>query len=546
MPRLPLLLLLLLWGVGSHSFPTATSETQEQDVETVQKYLENYYNLKSDAKQVERQRNSDPVVEKLKQMQKFFGLKVTGKPDAETLNVMKQPRCGVPDMAQFVLTQGNPQWEDTHLTYRIENYTPDLSRAAVDHAIEKAFQLWSSISPLTFTKVSEGQADIMISFVRGDHHDNSPFDGPGGNLAHAFQPGPRIGGDVHFDEDERWTNNFRDYNLYRVAAHELGHSLGLAHSTDIGALMYPNYIFSGDVQLSQDDISGIQAIYGPSQNPTQPTGPQTPQVCDSKLTFDAITTVRGEVMFFKDRFYMRTNPFYPEAELNFISLFWPHLPNGLQAAYEVADRDEVRFFKGNKYWAVKGQNVLYGYPKDIYRSFGFPRTVKNIDAAVSDEDTGKTYFFVANKCWRYDEYKQSMDAGYPKMIAEDFPGIGNKVDAVFQKDGNKFWAVRGIEGQAGYLRGIHTLGFPPTIRETEAVSGKEKKKTYFFVEDKYWRFDENSQSMEQGFPRIIADDFSGVELKIDAVYRHLKMSLADIMVIQHLSGLLHLLSDYIE
>ena len=53
-----------------------------------------------------------------------------------------------------------------------------------------------------------------------------------------------------------------DYNLYRVAAHEFGHSLGLAHSTDIGALMYPSYIFSGDVQLSQDDIDGIQAIYG--------------------------------------------------------------------------------------------------------------------------------------------------------------------------------------------------------------------------------------------------------------------------------------------
>ncbi|XP_023971085.2 interstitial collagenase isoform X1 [Physeter macrocephalus] len=435
MPRLPLLLLPLLWGVGSHSFPAATSETQEQDVETVQEYLENYYNLKSDGKQVERQRNSDPVVEKLKQMQKFFGLKVTGKPDAATLSVMKQPRCGVPDMVQFVLTQGNPRWEDTHLTYRIENYTPDLSRADVDHAIEKAFQLWSNISPLTFTKVSEGQADIMISFVRGDHHDNSPFDGPGGNLAHAFQPGPGIRGDVHFDEDERWTNNFRDYNLYRVAAHELGHSLGLSHSTDIGALMYPNYIFSGDVQLSQDDINGIQAIYGPSQNPTQPIGPQTPQVCDSKLTFDAITTIRGEVMFFKDRFYMRTNPFYPGAELNFISVFWPHLPNGLQAAYEVANRDEVRFFKGNKYWAVKGQDVLYGYPKYIYKSFGFPKTVKNIDAAVSEEDTGKTYFFVANKCWRYDEYKRSMDAGYPKMIAEDFPGIGNKVDAVFQKDG---------------------------------------------------------------------------------------------------------------
>ncbi|XP_004709062.1 interstitial collagenase [Echinops telfairi] len=431
---LPLLLPLLLCPAGSRGFPTPP-ETPEQDVETVQKYLENYYNLKTDGDQIAKQKNKSPVVEKLKQMQEFFGLKVTGKPDADTLKVMKQPRCGVPDVARFVLTPGQPQWENTSLTYRIENYTPDLPRAVVDRAMEKAFQLWSNASPLRFTKLSEGQADIMISFVWGDHRDNSPFDGPGGNLAHAFQPGPNLGGDVHFDEDERWTNDFRDYNLYRVAAHELGHSLGLGHSTDIGALMYPNYIFSGDVQLSQDDINGIQAIYGSSPNSEQPVGPQTPQPCDSKLTFDAITTIRGEIMFLKDRFYMRVNSYYPEVELNFISVFWPHLPNGLQAAYEAASRDEIRFFKGNKYWAVQGQNVLRGYPKDISTSFGFPQTVKNIDAAVSEEETGKTYFFVADKYWRYDEYKRSMDVGYPKMIAYDFPGIGNKVDAVFMKDG---------------------------------------------------------------------------------------------------------------
>uniref|UniRef100_A0A8C0X667 interstitial collagenase n=1 Tax=Castor canadensis TaxID=51338 RepID=A0A8C0X667_CASCN len=429
MPGFALLLLLLL-GAGRRGL-LASPETHQQDVEVVQKYLENYYNLKNKVRQVEKRRDNAPVVEKLKQMQEFFGLKVTGKPDAETLKVMSQPRCGVPDVAQFVLTQGNPRWEKTDLTYRIENYTPDLSKADVDHAIEKAFQLWSNVSPLTFTKVFEGQADIMISFARGDHRDNSPFDGSGGNLAHAFQPGPGIGGDAHFDEDERWTNDFRDYNLYRVAAHELGHSLGLSHSTDIGALMYPNYIYSGDVQLAQDDIDGIQAIYGPSKTSNQPVGPQTPKVCDSKLTFDAITTIRGELMFFRDRFYMRANSFYPEVELNFISVFWPSLPNGLEAAYEFADRDEVRFFKGSKFWAVQGQDVLRGYPKDIYSSFGFPRTVRNIDAAVSDEDTGKTYFFVANKYWRYDEYKRSMDKGYPKMIAHDFPGIGNKVDAYF-------------------------------------------------------------------------------------------------------------------
>lgn len=55
-----------------------------------------------------------------------------------------------------------------------------------------------------------------------------------------------------------------DYNLFYVAAHELGHSLGLSHSNDIGALMYPNYNVNSydDIQLSQDDINGIQAIYG--------------------------------------------------------------------------------------------------------------------------------------------------------------------------------------------------------------------------------------------------------------------------------------------
>ncbi|XP_012861700.2 interstitial collagenase-like [Echinops telfairi] len=442
------LLLLLLFRVGA----------QKQDLDLVQKYLENYYNLRNDGDQAERQRDASPVVEKLKQMQKFFGLKVTGKPDADTLNVMKQPRCGVPDVAPFVLTAGQPRWEKAQLTYRIENYTPDLPRAVVDRAMEKAFQLWSSASPLRFTKLSEGQADIMISFVWGDHRDNSPFDGPGGNLAHAFQPGPNLGGDVHFDEDERWTNNCSHYNLYRVAAHELGHALGLAHSTDIGALMYPKYIFSGDVQLSQDDINSIQTLYGSSPNHNLPIDPQAPQPCDTKLTFDAITTVRGEVMFFKDRFCMRIHDLYPEVELDLVSVFWPFLPNGFEAAYEVVYRDEVRFFKGNKYWALREYDLLYGYPRSIYTSFGFPKTVRNIDAAVSEEETGKTYFFVANKYWRYDEYKQSMDRGYPQMISHGFPGIVSKVDAVFKKDGFFY-----------FFHGISQFKYDPKAKKILAV-----------------------------------------------------------------------------
>lgn len=83
-----------------------------------QKYLQKYYNLKTGTNKSGRQRNSGLVVEKLKEMQKFFGLKVTGRPDAETLHVMQQARCGVPDVAPYVLTEGNPRWEHTDLTYR--------------------------------------------------------------------------------------------------------------------------------------------------------------------------------------------------------------------------------------------------------------------------------------------------------------------------------------------------------------------------------------------------------------------------------------------
>ena len=57
-----------------------------------------------------------------------------------------------------------------------------------------------------FREVSpNADADIRISFARGDHYDGFPFDGNGRVLAHAFPPGGGPGGNVHLDDDEHWT-----------------------------------------------------------------------------------------------------------------------------------------------------------------------------------------------------------------------------------------------------------------------------------------------------------------------------------------------------
>ncbi|XP_053160235.1 interstitial collagenase-like [Hemicordylus capensis] len=439
----PPILLFLLLSFTFHTYAAPVGQgNKDGDMDIVKKYLDDFYSSDPVIIGQFKTKGSDPMTEKLKAMQRFFKLKVTGEADTETLEVMMKARCGVPDLGQFVLTDGNPKWKHTNITYSIVNYTPDMHHAEVDKAIQKAFEVWSNVSPLTFKKLETGTADIIISFERRVHGDNSPFDGPDGILAHAFQPGPYIGGDAHFDEDELWTSQGgRGRNLFLVAAHELGHSLGLSHSTDSGALMYPTYSYTepSAFKLPQDDINGIQAIYGKPDVAVQPTGPTTPEACDPRTTFDAVTSLRGEIMFFKGRHFWRKHPQLPDVELYFISLFWPSLPaTGIDAAYENFEEDLVFLFKGNKYWVLNGYEILSGYPRSIDR-LGFPRTVKKIDAAFSDPESGKTYFFVGSKYWRYDEITHSMERGYPKSIARNFEGVGPQIDAALYHDGSIYF-----------------------------------------------------------------------------------------------------------
>uniref|UniRef100_A0A8C2EAU6 Collagenase 3 n=1 Tax=Cyprinus carpio TaxID=7962 RepID=A0A8C2EAU6_CYPCA len=441
----------VLLVIAAHTLAKPIANEEKDKLLLAEKYLRRYYDMPAGL-QGER-KASDLMHQKIREMQAFFRLEVTGKLDDNTLEVMEMARCGVPDVAEYNHFPRDLKWKNTNVTFRILNYTPDLRKADVDKAVRNAFNVWSRVTPLRFKKLYEGNADIMISFGAKEHGDFNPFDGPEGLLAHAYPPGNGIGGDTHFDEDETWTKDFHSknsFNLFLVAAHEFGHALGMAHSSDPGSLMYPVYSYGKGYPLSEDDIKGIQSLYGenPDHGRVKPK-PDAPTKCDPELSFDAITELRGETIIFKDRFYWRLHPQMPEPEQTLIKSTWPELPNQVDAAYENPEKDIVIIFSGIQMWALNGYNLVEGYPKYIHK-LGLPKTVRKIDAAVNIRDTGKTLLFVDEEYWSYDEEKGTMDSGYPRSIENDFPGIGDEVDAVAYHYGYLYFYHEHIQFEYSY------------------------------------------------------------------------------------------------
>ncbi|KAF0762537.1 matrix metalloproteinase-2-like, partial [Aphis craccivora] len=472
----------------------------------------------------------------LRTLQTFGNIPVTGKMDAATKQLMKKPRCGVPDISQPTgqrrtkryNLQGQ-KWNHVNLTWSLRTRRLDK----VDHGwvrsdLNRAFQVWSKHSKLTFREVNSESADILVFFEKGYHGDGYPFDGPGQVLAHAFFPGTGRGGDAHFDEEEEWLvadKTSKDgTSLFRVAVHEFGHSLGLSHSSVQNALMFPWYQdMQSDFELPNDDRIGIQVLYGvkddkswgniPVYNPqtsimpvlsttvptttavtrsttiTSYTTPVTPSkpttgrtmpprraevvvVVDEKpdfcnTSFDAVSIIRKETFFFKGKYTWRLGPkgLYAGYPAQ-ISRLWYNLPENMTQVDAVYERQDgkIVFFIGRNYYVFDGNNPLPGYPKPL-TALGLPDELDHVDAAIVWGHNSKTYIFSGTMYWRCDDETEQMELDYPRDMSI-WRGAGYNIDAAFQwHDGA----------------------------------------TYFFKNRDFWKFNDLRMRVEQEEPRSIGE-----------------------------------------
>lgn len=136
--------------------------------------------------------------------------------------------------------------------------------------IEAAFAAWSAVADIDFMQVADDDAqDFNAQGSAGDirigGHPFSPLPG----LAHGYFPpenGISAAGDIHFDSNDTWSlyDHEPGYTIFRVATHEIGHAIGLDHQdASITALMNPVYTEETPMGLLQDDIAGVQYLYGP-------------------------------------------------------------------------------------------------------------------------------------------------------------------------------------------------------------------------------------------------------------------------------------------
>lgn len=579
-------------------FSSAVSASEEEGF-SAEAWLRKFGYLSQASRQMSTMQSAQILSKAISDMQRFYGLEITGEMDPATIKAMRQPRCGLPDRKPEELEEGarkkrytltGQQWDKDHITYSVmnQNIPSALGEERTHDAIRKAFDVWRRATPLTFEEIPtennnnssrQGElADILLLFASGFHGDMSLFDGEGGSLAHAYYPGPGIGGDTHFDADEPWTldnQNPAGIDLFLVAVHELGHALGLEHSDNPSAIMAPFYqwIHTHNFTLHEDDIRGIQYIYGPplitdvpqtsapedepnSESPTSPPPPEheptfssttdlppeppnpTEAIPDSPTQTEPSpgpTTPSPPVLPSPTptNAQPKPEPSTPSIKIDDPPATLPprpppapprppkrpdnQVPNICDGDFDTVTmlRGEMFVFKGRWFWRVRRNRVLDNYPMPISVFWiGLP---SDIDAAYERHD-GKFVFFKDDRYWVFRE--ADVVPGYPQPLREYGRGVpADGIDTAIWWEPNGYTYFFRGDRYWRYNEETRTTDpdFPKPISRWGRIPASPKGAflsddgayTYFYKGTNYWRFDNHKTVADKGYPRSILKDFMG-------------------------------------